>query len=127
MKSSSQCHSDASVYRHVVLAVIFALTVVGCASAPSHIKMESRTVASQLGLPHCRVSVPLSQTEVVENAKRDGNPHPEQNHEWIEIAANLQPGDTLRLVKCENSSDPYFYALFRKDRVISKFHSMFFD
>lgn len=128
MRSSSQRHYDDFFCRHIALVITIALAVMGCASAPpSHINMEGRSVANRLDLPSCRVSVPLSQTEVIENAKRDGNPNPELNHEWIEMAAKIMPGDTLRLVKCENSGDPYFYALFRKSRVISKFHSMIFD
>lgn len=126
MKSSKDGYFEAPCSGAVAFATVVALTVTACASAPSA-KMESRYMANQLDLPNCRVSVPLSEAKVVESAKMDGNPEPEQNHEWIKINANLQPGDTLRLVKCKGSSDPYFYALFRENRIILRFHSMLFD
>lgn len=85
-------------------------------------------MAERLGLPDCRVSVPLSQSEVIEDAKRVGNPNPEKNQEWIEMTENFQPGDQLRVVNCLRSSrSTYFYALIRNDSIISKFYSSIFD
>ncbi|SFR94305.1 hypothetical protein SAMN05216570_0964 [Dyella sp. OK004] len=90
--------------------------------------MEPRSIAKQLGFPSCLVSVPLSQSEVIEDAKRMGNPKPEHYPEWIEMSASIQPGDQLRLVDClranrsTNVGDPYYYALIRDGKIVSEFH-----
>ena len=67
----------------------------------------------------------MSESEVLDNAKRDGVPHPEKNQEWIEIANNIHPGDQLRLVSCKYGN-PYFYALIREETVIMKFRPLLF-
>ena len=126
-------HNDSSGYRGFVVAVTIAFVAAGCASTPALIKMEPKSIAEQLGLPHCRVSVPLSESEVIEDAKRIGNQNPEKYPEWIEMTSNLQPGDQLRLVNClrasrsKNVGDPYYYALIRNGKIISKFHIGFFN
>lgn len=95
--------------------------------------MEPKSIAKQLGLPYCRVSVPLSQSEVIEDAKRMDIPDPETYVEWIEMKSNIQSGDQLRLVNCLGTSrskyggDPYHYVLIRNGKIISKFHIAFFD
>jgi len=74
--------------------------------------------------------VPLSQDELLENARKAGNPNPEANGEWIKIAENYRDGDKLRLVNCsgvKGVGDTVYYALFREDKVILKFHSMTYD
>jgi hypothetical protein len=104
-------------------------TMAGCTSAS--IRSEPPSFAAQLGLPYCKVSVPLSPSEVVENSKRSGNPNPESNGEWIKMAAALQPGDQLRRVNCLGAQghvgDPYYYALIRNHEIFLKFHPMIFD
>ncbi|HJR75099.1 MAG TPA: hypothetical protein VJ806_15855 [Luteimonas sp.] len=121
-------------FRHAGYAAVagMAFALAGCASAPTAVKMEPKSVAKQLGLQGCRVSVPLSQAEVISDAKRTGNPNPEAYREWTEITANIQPGDQLRLVNCLESrskdvGNPYYYALVRNDAIILKFHVGFFD
>lgn len=95
--------------------------------------MESVAVAKRLGVPNCRVSVPLSQAEVIQHAKRDGNPNPGESHEWVKLVREMQPSDQLRLIDClearrsKSVSDPYFYALVRNDTIIAKFHSVMID
>lgn len=85
-------------------------------------------MAKHLGFPECSVSVPLSESEVLEDAKRVGNPNPENDQEWIEMTKNIQPTDELRVVNCLNSSrSTYFYALVRNGSIVSKFYSSIFD
>jgi hypothetical protein len=105
------------------IAITFALA--GCVSTQSRIKMEPMSVANRLGLPNCKVSIPMSESEVVDNAKRDGVPNPEKNQEWIEMTKSLQPRDQLRLVSCKYGN-PYFYALIRNEAVILKFRPLLF-
>ncbi|MCB1560449.1 MAG: hypothetical protein H7A20_11855 [Rhodanobacteraceae bacterium] len=86
-----------------------------------------------MGLSDCRVSVPLSASEVITDAKRSGNPNPEDNAEWVAIVEARQPGDKLREVNCLAAisrgeyRDPYYFALFRDDVVVLKFHPVIID
>jgi hypothetical protein len=118
----------ASARRGFAAAAVFAFAMTGCASAPTAMKMEPTSVSSRLGFPDCSVSVPLSQSEAIQAAKKMGNPQSESYPEWIKMTASIQPGDQLRLVDClrasrtANVGDPYYYALFRDGKVISKFH-----
>jgi hypothetical protein len=113
------------------LAILY--TIVGCASVQSDLKMEPRSVARRLGLPNCWVSTSLSQDEAIKQAKRDGSPNPEARRDWIEMISKVRPGDELRLVDCVKASkaglvgDPYFYAVFRNDVILAKFHSVILD
>lgn len=115
----------------ILASIGVVLAVMACTTAQSDLEMEPKPIATRLGLPEdCRVSVPLSQADVVDDAKRDGNPNPENSQEWIEMIAMFQPGDQLRLVDClevsrsRKVSDPYFYALVRSETIVAKFHGM---
>ena len=89
-------------------------------------------MARQLGVPYCKVSVPMTESEVIAHAKTDGNPNPEGT-DWADLVSKIQPGDQLRLVNCFGAarsrkiSDKYYYGLFRGNSVIAKFHSMIYD
>jgi hypothetical protein len=83
-----------------------------------------------MGLHDCRVSVPLTPSEVIENSKRSGNPEPEDNADWIRMAAELRPEDQLRLINClgvKGTGEPYYYALIRDGSIALKFAPMIFD
>lgn len=112
--------------KHIcAIAVVFLIG--GCASMPQIFKMEPRSASKRLGLTGCNVSVPLSQSEVLDTVKKwDNNPNPEQNQEWIKLIANQKSGDELRMVSCK-VGDPYFYALFRNDAILYKFHPVILD
>lgn len=75
----------------------------------------------------------MSQSEVISDAKRVGNPNPEKYLEWIAMTSNIQSGDQLRLVDCLKASrskdvgDPYYYALIRNSTIFLKFHIGFFN
>jgi hypothetical protein len=104
------------------------VTVAGCASAPTPIGMEPRGAGSRIGFSECRISVPLTQGEVIADARRLGNPNPSENPEWIQITKTIQSGDKLRAVNCLGTSrSTYFYALIRNDSVILEFYSSMFD
>lgn len=107
------------------LAVVLALE--GCVSTPAGPATESQQVAKRYGLPSCQVSVPLTEAEVLDSARSDGNPSPESNYEWIAITSSLKPGDELRRVICRKGNDKYFYALMRDGKITLRFHSMIFD
>ncbi|HET8553283.1 MAG TPA: hypothetical protein VFL78_00490 [Rhodanobacteraceae bacterium] len=116
-----------------VTAITFAFALAGCSSMLTTVKMAPKTLANKLGFTGCEVSVPLSQSEVIEDAKRIGNPHPEEYPQWIAITKNLRPGDQLRLVTCLQSNKDnkfagqYFYALIRDNEDILRFYPMIFD
>jgi hypothetical protein len=117
--------------KRISLAVLLPIAIVqasaGCASTPSMPRMETRSISKRLAVPNCRVSVPLSQSEVLSLVKRwDHHPNPQMEPEWIVIAANQQPGDELRMVSCR-VGDPYFYALVRNDTILLKFHPSIVD
>ncbi len=100
--------------------------LVGCVSTPTHYKFESESFSEQMGLqPGCWISTPLSPAEVVESSKRDGNPNPEADGDWIKIDTSLQAGDQLRLVSC--SGGGAYYALIRDNAIMLKFYPMLFD
>lgn len=114
----------------VLLACLGVSAVASCASTAAGVRLESQSVAKSMGLASCKVSVVLTPSEVIENSKRSGNPNPESNQEWIKMAADLQAGDQLRLVNClgvKGIGDPYYYALFRNEAIVLKFHPMIFN
>lgn len=110
------------------LVVLLAVTAIsGCASTPVGPKMEPKSVARNLGLQECRVSVPLSQSDVIGLVKRwDNVSNPEGNPEWIEIVANQRSEDQLRMVSC-NVGAPYYYAMIRNNVILLKFHPVLLD
>lgn len=124
IKSNRPFHLD--FFKRTVPAFAAAMMLMSCASTTPAVEMEPKSVAKQLNLSNCKVSVPLTQIEVVEFVKKWYSlPNPEKDPEWAEIVANQQPGDQLRMVTCE-AGDPYFYALIRNGAVIYKFHPVLF-
>jgi hypothetical protein len=124
-------HNGSSGFRGFVTAITIAFVAAGCTSAPATVRMEPKSIAKQIGFPYCKVSVPLSQSEVIEEAKRMDIPDPEKYVGWIKMKSNIQPGDQLRLVNFFTASrskygeDPYYYALIRNGKIISEFHIAF--
>ena len=106
------------------LAVVLIGHLAGCASSAP--KMEALSVAKRLGFPRCKVSVPMSQDEVLQSAKRWGDPYAETRSEWAAIVAAAQPGDQLRLVDCIRPDKEgiaggyYFYGLFRGQAIVAQ-------
>ena len=134
MKFTKRIQPVKLVAQVVVLTVCAnVLGIVGCASKSSNLKMEPKSIAERLGMPKCKVSVPLSPSEVIDTAKRDGSHEPEKNPDWIKLAANLQPGDQLRMINCLNTTrqnrvtGSFFYALIRNDEILFRFYSAIVD
>ncbi len=127
-RSMSDCRLYARPRRSLsVLVALFSL-LVSCTYSSLGLKMEPCAVAKRLGLTGCRVSIPLTPTEVIEQAKRDGDPRPESRPEWIRMLNEVRSGDQFRLVNCVRTDKSgvaggaYYFALFRKDVVIGEMH-----
>ncbi len=108
-----------------ILALAATFGVAGCTHAYDGPKNAPASVAERLGVPGCRVSVPMSQAEVLANAKRDGDPHTEGREEWLKIVATSHPGDELRKVAClksgrYGSAGDMYFGLFRNGAMIAK-------
>lgn len=130
MQSNSGRLERALPLQCALLFYATAVAMVGCASVQSSVRNESQSIAARLGFPQCDVSVALSPSEVIEYSKKSGNPRAEENVEWIKMAAELRPDDKLRLVNClgvKGVGDSYYYALFRNNEILLKFHPMIFD
>jgi hypothetical protein len=107
-----------------IVALVAIVQSAGCVSTPSELKMEPHSVAGQLDVPKCRVSIPLSPTEVVQVAKRYGAPNfgsGEGEAEWLDEA---QKGDQFRLVSCKGNP---FFALVRNNEIIDKLYFIIVD
>ncbi|QWT20337.1 hypothetical protein KPL74_21665 [Bacillus sp. NP157] len=119
-------------YPPVAMLVLSCLAS-ACASSPAHVDVVPGKVAKQWGFPGCEISVPLSPAQVVDDVKTLGGSAPETYPEWNRLLSVRRDGDQLRLVDCTRErrnrdvGDPYYYALFRDDKVIAELHFAFFD
>ena len=115
----------------IVLTVVLA----GCTHAPLGLRMESSGVSTQLGFPHCDVSAPLSQAEVLASARRIGIENMESSLEWSETVAMTRHGDQLRLAVCPASRHRVpgqeggyaIYGLFRNNTLVREFGQVIND
>jgi hypothetical protein len=89
--------------------------------------MDRRAVAKRLGEPDCRASVPLTQAQLLELARRGGDPNVEDRPEWAKIVAELLPGDELRLINCVPSRHNIFFAHIRNGVILSKMYTVILD
>jgi hypothetical protein len=104
----------------VVIAAVACL--VACASSVTEQQFEPASVARRLRVSPCKVSVPMSQEEVILSARRSGDPTAENGADWAKIVASARQGDELRMVDCVRyggRSGYYYYALFRGDSVVA--------
>ncbi len=119
---------SATWYSLSVLAALAATTLfLGCSYSATTLRMEPPSVARQLGVPRCRVSVPLTQAEALREARSWGNPNPEANPAWAKIVADTQPGDQLRLIDCMRTQHHMYFAHIHNDSIVTEVHPMFFD
>ena len=93
-------------------------------STSSELKMEPRSVARQLGVPKCRVTIPLSPAEVVQIANRSGAPDFGRSEGWAEWLDERQSGDQFRLAICKGNP---FFMLVRDGAIIDKGYFVIFD
>ena len=104
----------------LVIAATLSL-ITGCAHTTGP-RMEPSHVADEVGFPKCRVSVPLSQDEVLANARLTGVSAPETQVDWTRMKATYRLGDRLRFVSCVSGkhlgAPGYsFFGLFRGNSV----------
>jgi hypothetical protein len=104
----------------LVIAVTFPL-IAGCAHVVGP-RMEPAHVANEVGFPKCQVSVPLTQDEVLANARITGVPAPETQIDWAKMKATYRPGDQFRFVSCVSGKHVgapgySFFGLFRGNSV----------
>lgn len=89
--------------------------------------MEPHSVAKRLGEPDCRVSIPLTQEEVLAEARRWGDPNPEARPEWAKILAELRPGDQLQMVDCVRAKHNFYFAHVRNDAIVTRMYTAILD
>jgi hypothetical protein len=120
--SSSRRHS-------LGLFVIFSACtlLVACASSGWGVQMEPRSVSKRLGEPDCRVSIPLSQAEVLDLAGRWGHPITASRPEWKKMVAEFEPEDQLRLIDCVKAKHNYYFAHIHDDSIITKMYTAILD
>ena len=118
----------------VALAAISLLSA--CAHYPDYPRVDRfpgldlSGIAKQYGVPRCKVSVPLTQDEVLRAAQLQGDPHPEERPEWAEIVKAISPSDELRQVICLTrgptgmAAGDVFYGLFRGGKMIAEMHTV---
>lgn len=120
---------------------ILAVTVVvaACARSDGFPKLDRSStlnlsaIARRYHVLHCKVSVPLSQDEVLRVVRSQGIPHPEDRQDWKEISKGIKPGDQLRQVICLTkgptgvAAGDVFFGLFRDRKMISEMHTIIVD
>jgi hypothetical protein len=89
--------------------------------------MEPHSVAKRLGVSNCQVSVPLTQSELLEEAHRGGDPNTESRPEWVKIVSEIKPGDQLRLIDCAQSKHNFYFAHIRDGSIVTKMYTMILD
>ena len=103
-----------------------ALAIAGCVHTSDVFEMEPKSISKQLALPTCRVSVPLSESEVVDRLRRfDNIENPETYPDWIAITSGYRSGDQIRMLSCTTRC-LYSYALIRNNKVLSEFCPVLF-
>ena len=92
--------------------------------------MNLSSIAKRFGVPHCKVSVPLTQEEVLRAVELQGVPHPDNRADWTAMVADLRPGEQLRQVICLTkgksgaAAGDVFYGLFRGGEMVTEMHTI---
>lgn len=120
-------HSSIPRVWTTVAALAAMAGVAGCANSHGRLKLEPAAVARQLGVPRCRASVPLTQEEVLGDARRWGDPHPESRPEWLKIIAEIRPGDQLRMIDCIRTHHNFYYAHIRNGAIVTEMYTIILD
>lgn len=113
--------------KELLLGLLIATSVLGCATDAGPIRMESRSVARELGLEKCSVSVPMQPDDVIEiGQKWDLYTDPNKDPEWGRVLEKFELGDAFRLVSCDTDR-AYYYALIRNGAVIGRYDLLVLD
>jgi hypothetical protein len=120
----------------ITLAFLLAALCTACAQDPGTPRLDSSSnldpspIAKRFGVPRCKVSVPLTQDQVLLAAERQGDPFTEKRPEWAKIKRDAKPGDQLRQVICITkgpqgyAAGDVFYGLFRDRVMIDEMHTI---
>jgi hypothetical protein len=116
----------------IALAVVAAGALSGCAEVTVVPNVEPASVARRLGVPRCQVSAPMTQEEVLDVARRDGNSDVAKGTEWASIVATYRPGDELRKIAClvhgiGGAAGDMYFGLFRDGKLIEKLNYIIVD
>ncbi|WP_426662798.1 hypothetical protein [Rhodanobacter aciditrophus] len=118
------------------LSFLLAVLCASCAHDASIPKVDRSPnldlspIAKRFGVPRCKVSVPLTQEQVLLAAKRQGDPYTEKRPEWATIKREAKPGDQLRQVICLTTgpqgyaAGDVFYGLFRRGKMVAEMHTI---
>ena len=118
------------------LIALAALIICGCAHSPDGPKLDRSPgidlspIARRLSVSRCKVSVPLTQDQVLEAARRLGDPQPEDRAEWAYMVKSVQPSDELRQITCLKrglhgmATGDIFFGLFRSGEVVAEMHNV---
>lgn len=120
----------------ISLSFLLATVCTACAHDPNTPKLDSSpnldlsSIAKRFRVPRCRVSVPLTQEQVLLAAKQQGDPYTEKRPEWARIKREAKPGDQLRQVICLTTgplgyaAGDVFYGLFRRGEMVAEMHTI---
>jgi len=111
----------------ILAAIAATVHAAGCASSDANVRMEPQSVAKRLGEPHCKASIPLSQDEVLTEARRWGDPNPQIRPEWVKIVADMRPGDQLRMIDCVRAKHNFYFAHIRNYSILAKMYTAILD
>jgi hypothetical protein len=73
--------------------------------------------------------VPLTQEQVLQAARLQGDPRPENSTEWAQMVKAFQPGDELRKVIClrtvhGRAAGDAFFGLFHSGKMVAEMHNV---
>lgn len=122
--------------RRAMLLFAMAGVLAACAHAPDVPKIDRSPgldlspIAARFGVPHCRVSVPISQAEAIAHVERWDGFRLERISDWNAMVEATQPGDQLRQVICLPKGRPggnIFFGLFRDGAMVAETHYLMLD
>ncbi len=122
-------------YCTFLTALAAAALACGCAHSPDlprvdrSFKYQPTDFEQQVGLPSCKVSVPLTREEALRVAELGGAGNLHERSDWLEMIGMMETGDQLRYVWCipKGRGGVVFFALYRAGTVIAKMHTVILD
>jgi len=117
-------------------ALAITAAISACAHYPDWPKLDRSPgfdlaqIAKQYNVPRCKVSVTLTQDQVLRAARLQGDPNPEDRSDWADMVRAVQPGDELRQVICLTkgknglAAGDVFCGLFRTGKIVAEMHNV---
>jgi len=84
------------------LFLITLLMTFGCVTDSFQYKWDKPQKARAIGRKDCDISLPLTDEEVFQGAKRNGIYDSADSKRWLEFKAQQRDGDEIRYVACES-------------------------